>query len=234
MADNSVLILGGAGQLGTVIVDTFNLAGWHCISVDFRENSSAGTSILLEPGSSMRSMAQAIKASLGATQVQAVVAVAGGWAGGSIDDEESFASIERMIAFNLYSSAVACHVACHHLVQPSGLLVLTGADAALGATPGMIGYGLSKVGVHHLVKSLATTESKLRADVCAILPLCLDTAQNRADMPTANFANWTPLSVVAEKILLWARDSSSRVKSGSLVRVITFDGETTLSTVEEH
>jgi dihydropteridine reductase len=54
----------------------------------------------------------------------------------------------------------------------NGLLVLTGAQAALHPTPGMIGYGLAKAGVHHLTKSLADASSGLpeSSKVVAILP----------------------------------------------------------------
>lgn len=40
-------------------------------------------------------------------------------------------------------------------------MVLTGASAAVGGTPGMIGYGVSKAAVHQLVASLAAPGSKL-------------------------------------------------------------------------
>jgi dihydropteridine reductase len=53
-----------------------------------------------------------------------------------------------------------------------GLLVLSGAKAALKATPGMVGYGMAKAAVHHLTKSLAQPTSGLptHAKVTAILP----------------------------------------------------------------
>ena len=53
-----------------------------------------------------------------------------------------------------------------------GLLLLTGAQAALGATSGMIGYGLAKAAVHQLVSSLGAADSGLptNTSVLAILP----------------------------------------------------------------
>lgn len=49
---------------------------------------------------------------------------------------------------------------------------MTGALAALNATPGMIGYGIAKAAVHHLVKDLAAPKSGLPSGckVTAILP----------------------------------------------------------------
>ena len=45
----------------------------------------------------------------------------------------------------------------------NGLLVLMGASAALGPTPGAVAYGLAKAAVHHLVKSAAADGSGMPA-----------------------------------------------------------------------
>jgi dihydropteridine reductase len=54
----------------------------------------------------------------------------------------------------------------------NGLLTLTGALAAQDATPGMIGYGIAKYAVHHLVKDLSAENGGLPkgCKVNAILP----------------------------------------------------------------
>ncbi|MDP2434564.1 MAG: SDR family NAD(P)-dependent oxidoreductase [archaeon] len=231
-AKGSVLVYGGAGQLGAVLVTVFKEASWAVVSVDFRENGSADSNVVLENGASMLAMAQSVKAALAGGQFDAIVNAAGGWAGGAIASEDSFAAIERMMAFNLNSALVASHVASHHLA-PSGLLVLTGASAALGPTPGMLGYGLSKVGVHHIVRSLAASDSGFMPHVCAVLPLCLDTPQNRSDMPGADVSSWTPMLVLAAQLLLWASDASSRPPRGALVRVVTSGGETIFPVVSD-
>ena len=44
-------------------------------------------------------------------------------------------------------------------LAPQSTLILTGAAAALGPTPGMLGYGIAKAATHHLVKSLAVLDS---------------------------------------------------------------------------
>jgi NAD(P)-dependent dehydrogenase (short-subunit alcohol dehydrogenase family) len=58
------------------------------------------------------------------------------------------------------------------LYDSGGLLTLTGALAALNATPGMIGYGIAKAAVHHLVQDLAESSGGLPegCKVTAILP----------------------------------------------------------------
>lgn len=65
---------------------------------------------------------------------------------------------------NIRSALGASHVASK-LLKENGLLVLTGASAALNATPGMIAYGITKAATHHLIKSLAV-EGGLPHKVC--------------------------------------------------------------------
>lgn len=94
----------------------------------------------------------------------------------------------------------------------------------------MIGYGMAKSAVHHLVSSLAQEKSGLPANssVLAILPITLDTPMNRKFMPNANFNEWTPLTFVADLFIKWTTSPQERPKSGSLVQLLTENGITTL------
>lgn len=100
---------------------------------------------------------------------------------------------------SVWSSLIAASVAAQYLKE-GGVLTLTGAKAALGETPGMIGYGMAKAAVHHLTKSLAAKDGGLPegAIAVAILPVTLDTPMNRKWMPKADFSTWTPLEFLAE------------------------------------
>jgi dihydropteridine reductase len=120
------------------------------------------------------------------------------------------------------------------------LFVVIGATAALSPTPGMLGYGLSKVGAHHFIQSLgettgksATTKSRrqkarrLRKNsayldtlsVVGILPTTIDTPSNREAMPDADFNQWTQPAHIAKEIGTWIRTPPLRPHSGSLVKV---------------
>ena len=63
---------------------------------------------------------------------------------------------------------------------------MTGAKPCVGATPGMMGYGMAKAAVHQLTKSLADPKAAGLPEDCAtlaILPVTLDTPMNRKFMP---------------------------------------------------
>lgn len=73
-----------------------------------------------------------------------IICVAGGWTGGNIISQEFLKSVDQMWKQSVESSAVAAFLA-GKLLKQDGLLVLTGAQAALNPTPSMIGYGMAKV-----------------------------------------------------------------------------------------
>lgn len=94
----------------------------------------------------------------------------------------------------------------------------------------MIGYGLAKAAVHHLVASLSAEKSGLpkNSSVVAILPVTLDTPMNRKFMANADFSTWTPLDYVAQLFYKWSTNVVARPKSGSLVQLLTENSQTTL------
>jgi len=221
-----VLIYGGAGQVGTETVKAFKGAGWSVTSVDFRKNDLAHQSLLIH-GHDVAKDTHEVLSHLKNHRFDAVVCAAGGWTGGNVAADDVFASLDKMYRFNVVSAVAAVHVAAKALKE-NGVVVLFGAAAALSPTPGMLSYGISKVATHHLIQSVAQPNGGLPngASICGICPVTLDTATNRADMPSANFSNWTPLPVVADTILKWA-NGQSRPHNGQLVKIVTKEGVTT-------
>ena len=72
---------------------------------------------------------------------------------------------------SVHSSVISARLASKFL-REGGLLVMTGAKAALSGTAGMIGYGMAKAAVHQLTKSLASQGSGMPKDskVLCIMP----------------------------------------------------------------
>ncbi|KAG2521468.1 hypothetical protein BBO99_00007186 [Phytophthora kernoviae] len=158
-------------------------------------------------------------------KMNTVVCTAGGWAGGSIRDLDSLVNLGEMHAKNTESAFLATYLASH-LLAPGGLLVLTGATAALQATPGMVSYGVTKAATHHLVAS-AVSEFPEDSTVLAILPSTIDTPMNRKFMADADFSSWTKAEDIAEKILEWSEaPTAARPPSGHLITAITANNAT--------
>lgn len=113
------------------------------------------------------------------------------------------------------------------LLNPRGLVVLTGAAPVYsGGTPGMLAYGCAKAAVHHMVRTLArSADLPAEAAVVGLLPVTIDTPANRAAMPTADFAQWTPPADIAQQLLRWSERAPAPV-SGAFYAFRTAQAKT--------
>ncbi|GLD91729.1 hypothetical protein PINS_up000262 [Pythium insidiosum] len=222
MATKRLVVIGGAGALGRGVVSHFTRASWKALSVDFAKNEESASSFVFKSGakSTLTQASDLVEHVKSFGKVDAVVCTAGGWAGGSVKDADSLVNLAEMHAKNTESAVLAAHLAAN-VLSPRGLLVLTGAAAALQATPGMVSYGISKAGTHHLI---ASTVDALPDDttVLGVLPATIDTPTNRMYMANADFSTWTTIDSIAAKIHEWAdADPKDRPSSGHLVTVLT-------------
>jgi len=83
-------------------------------------------------------------------------------------------------------------------------------------------------------KSLAGKDGGLpdNSVVATILPVTLDTPMNRKFMPDADQTTWTPLEFVADMFCSWV-NGENRPTSGSLLKLLTKDGNTVVEPVSE-
>ncbi|XP_007443182.1 dihydropteridine reductase [Python bivittatus] len=202
-------------------------------SIDLAENEEASANVVVKMGDSFVEQADQVTEDvgkvLGKDKVDAILCVAGGWAGGSAKAKSLYKNSDLMWKQSVWTSVISSHLATKYLKE-GGLLTLTGAKAALAGTPGMVGYGMAKSAVHQLCQSLSGSNSGLPtgATVVAILPVTLDTPMNRTSMPEADFSSWTPLDFIAGTFHDWII-SKNRPSSGSLIQVVTTGGKSELS-----
>lgn len=226
-----VVIYGGKGALGATVVSHFKSKNWWVASIDLNQNQDADVNILVGKDDNLEQqqskVANEVTDALKGNKLDAIICVAGGWAGGNAK-KDLIKNSDLMWRQSVWSSLISAEIAASHLKE-GGLLSLTGAKAALEATPGMIGYGMAKGAVHNLVKSLAANDSGMpkESSTFAILPITLDTPMNRKWMPKADFSTWTPLQFIADLFMDWA-GGKNRPVNGSLVQLVTtnFNTET--------
>uniref|UniRef100_T1JK07 Dihydropteridine reductase n=1 Tax=Strigamia maritima TaxID=126957 RepID=T1JK07_STRMM len=227
-----VLVYGGKGALGSTCINYFKKNNWWVGSIDLTPNENADVNVLVKSEIDWTEQCSAVlkevEELLKGEKLDALLCVAGGWAGENAAHKDFIKNSELMWKQSVWSSTIASHVAAKYLKE-GGLLQLTGAKAALDGTAGMIGYGMAKAAVHHLVKSLGDKKGGLpsKATAIAILPITLDTPMNRKWMPKADKSTWTPLEFVAELLYKWSTNSS-RPDTGSLVQLVTTAGNTKL------
>ncbi|XP_034244289.1 dihydropteridine reductase isoform X1 [Thrips palmi] len=225
-----VVIYGGKGALGSACVKHFKKINWWVASIDMKEMEEADASIIVEPSENWTAQEKQVLAKveevLGSNKVEAIINVAGGWAGGNAASKDFIANADLMWRQSVWSSCITAAIASKHLKE-GGIVTLPGAKAATSGTPGMIGYGMAKAAIHQLTQSLAAPNSGLPANafVASILPITLDTPMNRKWMPDADTTTWTSLEYIADLFVRWSKNEG-RPASGSLVSLVTKGGQT--------
>eukprot|EP00405_Crypthecodinium_cohnii_P030242 CAMPEP_0206500506 /NCGR_PEP_ID=MMETSP0324_2-20121206/52525_1 /ASSEMBLY_ACC=CAM_ASM_000836 /TAXON_ID=2866 /ORGANISM="Crypthecodinium cohnii, Strain Seligo" /LENGTH=241 /DNA_ID=CAMNT_0053987687 /DNA_START=69 /DNA_END=794 /DNA_ORIENTATION=+ len=219
-AARRVLVIGAGGQLGAKLCNTLSARSWQVYGVDAFAAPPKATVPLSIPkeGRPEQQTEALVKAIQGSTpSFDAIVNVAGGFAMGSAKDDDMVANCRAMVDSSLYTSVMAAHVASKFL-NPNGLLLLPGAAAALNPTAWSLPYGICKVAVHHMVRSLADVETSglpAGTKTIGIAPITLDTPQNREAMPDADKSTWATLDEVSEQIEAWCSDPS-KAESGKV------------------
>jgi len=166
-------------------------------------------------------------------------------------------TIDTMLRQNTHPVAAASYIAQHFMTAtpPGGLLVVIGATAALQATPGLLGYGLSKAAAHQCIttmgassgqsldpKSVRQQGRKLRTHLpsldhlccVGILPTVLDTPANRKAMPNVDTTqtNWTSIAGLTAEISNLLVTPELRPHSGSLVKIFNSNDGTGRASLE--
>jgi NAD(P)-dependent dehydrogenase (short-subunit alcohol dehydrogenase family) len=228
MQGKSIVVTGGLGALGSVVAETAARRGASVALLDHAPTVPAGFAerlggtTLIIGGVDLTSFTAAetamasVKMKFG--RLDALLNIAGGFQWEAIADGK-VDSWDRMYAMNLKTTLNACKAALPYLMESSaGRIVNVGAQSALHAASGFGPYAASKSAVHRLTESLAD-ELKLKGvTVNAVLPSTIDTAQNRRDMPKADFSRWVAPADLAAVILFLASDEA-RAVTGALIPV---------------
>ena len=224
----SVVVTGAFGSLGIAVARTFREQGAvvallgrgqpsppvgtefpapHCVlgGVDLTNTVGAGTAM------------ETVRGTLGSIDV--LINVAGGFRWQTLE-QGAVEGWDEMFAINLKTAVVSTKAALPQLLaSPAGRIINVGAGAAARpAGAGMGAYAASKAGVHKLTESLAEELKDRGITVNAVLPGIIDTARNRADMPSSDFSRWVRPEAIAAVIAFLASEQAAAV-TGALVPV---------------
>ena len=114
---------------------------------------------------------------------------------------------ELVMAINLTAPLVACQAAVPHLRAAGGGRILNVSSvAALLPVPGLMAYGISKIGLEHLTVDLAR---QLQGDdiavTCFRIDLPVESEGFVANTPGIDRSTWEPCEVAAEGIVWMLR-----------------------------
>jgi NAD(P)-dependent dehydrogenase (short-subunit alcohol dehydrogenase family) len=223
--DRHVVVTGGAGALGTAVVEALVGAGAFC-RVPCLDEAEAQRFRLREH----KQVALIVTGDLadeaaikrlyeGLTPLWASIHIAGGFAAGPLR-ETSMATLRQQIDMNLVSCMLCCRAAVAAMAGTGGRIVNVAARAGLEwrSGAGMTAYTASKAAVAALTVALAEEVAKDNILVNAVAPSIMDTPANRHAMPKADYALWPKVEDVAATILFLA-SPDNRVTRGAVVPV---------------
>ncbi len=223
--DRHVVITGGAGALGTALVEALVGAGAICHVPCFDEAEAQRfrlrehRQVKLTVIGNLAEEKNVAALYGGIAPLWASIHLAGGFAAGPLG-EMSLATLRQQIDMNLVSCLLCCRAAVNAMAGSSGRIVNVAARAALewrtGA--GMAAYTASKAAVAALTAALAEEVAKDGILVNAVAPSIMDTPANRKAMPKADYDLWPKVEEVAATILFLA-SPGNRVTRGGIVPV---------------
>jgi len=226
--DRHVVITGGAGALGTAVVEALVAVGavCHVPCLDAAEAQRfrlrEHKHVVLTVTGSLADERPIRLLYQGIAPLWASIHLAGGFAAARLA-ETGVATLQQQIEMNLVSCLLCCRAAVNAMTANAaggGRIVNVAARAALewrtGA--GMAAYTASKAAVAALTVALAEEVAKDGILVNAVAPSIVDTPANRAAMPKADYSLWPKVEEVAATILFLA-SPENRVSRGAVVPV---------------
>lgn len=227
------VVTGATGALGRVVAKTLIDNGFMVVST-FRTQTAEQEleAFLGGPGKGLMSIEADVSNEASVQRlfdeviarfgrVDALLNIVGAYSGGSEVKDTKESDWDFMLKVNLKSTFLCCkHVLPHMIKRNYGKIVSVSARPAVEkrfrAKSGA--YAVSKAGVAVLTETIAEEVRKYDINVNAIMPSTIDTPDNRASMPQADFSKWVKPEDIAQVILFLVSDSSS-VTSGAVVPV---------------
>jgi NAD(P)-dependent dehydrogenase (short-subunit alcohol dehydrogenase family) len=214
LENKHIVITGGAGTLGTAVVQHLLDAGASCSvpcyddhelqSFDLKNEADVFARADIDLTNEEQTQQFYKKAVDEQGSLWASIHIAGGFGMGSIEDTPA-SNFNKQLQMN----TVTCYNACRSAVQwmreskASGGRIVNIASRP-GIEPrqgkGMTAYTVAKAGVAALTESLAAEVVDEDILVNAIAPSIIDTPQNRESMPDADYDEWPKPKQLAQQI----------------------------------
>src|SRR5262245_5382673 len=223
------VVTGAAGNLGVAVARGFREARTKLALIDHSSdrlpnlfsdlaNSPdyffAPPTDVTDPGAVALAVAE-IKRRFG--RIDILINTAGGYRAGTPLHETPLSDWEFMLNLNARSVFVMCQAVIPQMLsQRQGRIVNVASRAALGGDAGHAAYSASKTSVVRLTESMDAELKERGVNVNCVMPGIIDTPQNRAAMPKADFSKWVPPKAISDVILFLASDGSRAIHGAAI------------------
>jgi NAD(P)-dependent dehydrogenase (short-subunit alcohol dehydrogenase family) len=221
-----VMVTGASGNLGQAVAARFKQAGATLVLLDLdrqalekcygQENERqlfAAADLLARA-----EVAAAVKVAMDQFgRIDVLCNIAGGFRMGHAVHETPESEWNFLFDLNARSVLHAVHAVVPHMIAAeSGKIVNIGAYAALKGVAQMGAYCASKDVVTRITEAMAAELRDSNINVNCVLPSILDTPENRAAMPDADFARWVTPEALATVIAFLASDDAAAIHGAAI------------------
>ena len=225
-----VIVTGGSGNLGNAVVRAFEAAGATLVLPDRKEGRLAqrfpelatGGHFLADgidttrPDGALKLASETVSRF---NKIDVLINTVGGYRAGHPLHETSLDTWDLMMSLNAKSVFTLSQAVLPAMIrQQHGSIISAGAKSALAARANESAYAASKAALARITESMAAEYKAYGITVNAVLPGAMDTPQNRAAMPGADFSTWLKPERVAQVMVFLASDAG-HVINGALIPV---------------
>jgi NAD(P)-dependent dehydrogenase (short-subunit alcohol dehydrogenase family) len=224
-----VMITGAAGNLGRAVARTFQTTGAVLALLDrtsdrleqLVDDFEMDEDRLFVIGVDLTNEADTNRAAADTYdkygRIDVLINLAGGYRAGYTVEDTTNELWDYMLNLNARTVFLMSRSVIPFMKRRSeGKIINIGALAAQTGKPNMAAYSVSKNAVVRLTESMAEELRPSNIQVNALLPMNIDTPENRQQNPNADFSNWTKPKAIAEVILFLASQESRAVTGAAI------------------
>jgi NAD(P)-dependent dehydrogenase (short-subunit alcohol dehydrogenase family) len=222
MENQVVLITGAQGGLGAFVTAAFLNAGAQVVGTSRQIDAAAFVhprfeaiaADLTRPHNAVRLVADALGKF---HKIDALVHVAGGFAGGAPIHETDDATWDSMLDLNLRAAINMLRAVLLTMrEQGRGRIVAVGSRAGVEPSANIAAYSASKAALVSLMKTAALENRNLGITANVILPSTIDTEANRRSDPKADRSKWVSPEKLAALALFLASDDAAEITGAAI------------------
>ncbi len=224
-AGKVVVVTGANGNVGQAVARRFSASGATLVLVGRKESELTGLAAELSgtitvadvtDAASIEAMVKQVEVQHG--KIDILAHTVGGFNAGQPVHEAGLDVWDKMMTLNARSVYVTCGRIAKHMLdhQIKGRIIAVLAKNAYKGTAKTAAYSASKAAAQRVLESMAAELGSAGITVNGIAPSSIDTPQNRASMPNADFSKWVQPEEIADAILFLAADSSKSISGVTL------------------
>jgi NAD(P)-dependent dehydrogenase (short-subunit alcohol dehydrogenase family) len=229
MKDRVVMVTGANGNLGSTVAKAFHRAGANLALVGRKIERIHSTlpdlvsedRVFVAPSTDL-TKTDAVQALVTAIldtwgRIDVLANTVGGYRGSHPVHETSLETWDFMWTLNTRTVVLLSRAVVPVMLgQKYGKIIHTASRNALKGSRNTGAYSASKAGVVRITEALSAEVKARGINVNCILPGTINTPENRAAMPDADFSQWVDPTSIAKVFLFLASDASIAIHGAAL------------------